>query len=140
MWINGKWVGPVMEKEGAAAGGGGGGGGEGDWRTGIADEKLRGDAALKDFKDVAALAKSYVEGRALLGSAIRVPGPDAGADALAEFRGKVMKHVPDAIVLPADAGERAKVEPAIWEKLGRPKEAKEYALPAGVELPEAVVE
>jgi hypothetical protein len=138
MWINGKWVGGTMEQAGGGAGGSGGG--AADWRTGIADEKLRGDASLKDFKDVASLARSYVEGRALLGSAIRVPGPDAGADALAEFRGKVMKHVPDAIVLPADAGERAKVEPAIWEKLGRPKEAKEYALPQGVELPENVLE
>jgi hypothetical protein len=125
-----------MEQEG----GGVGGGGAADWRAGIADEKLRADASLSKFKDLGSLAKSYVELQALQGSSIRVPGPDAGADAIAEFRGKVMRHVPDAIVLPADEAGRAKVEPVVWEKLGRPKEAKEYALPQGVELPDDVAE
>jgi Asp-tRNA(Asn)/Glu-tRNA(Gln) amidotransferase C subunit len=106
----------------------------------ITDAKLRDDPSLKDFKTVDDLAKSYVEGRALLGAAIRVPGPDAGADAVAEFRGKVMKHVPNAIVLPDDAAERAKVEATVFEKLGRPKDAKEYSAPAGVELPDAALE
>lgn len=106
----------------------------------ITDEKLRTDPSLKDFKVVDDLAKSFIEARSLLGSAIRVPGPDAGADAVAEFRGKVMKHVPNAIVLPEDATERAKVEGIVFEKLGRPKEAKEYSAPAGVELPEPVLE
>jgi hypothetical protein len=137
MWINGKWVGPVMEKEGGAGGGGGGGD---DWRAVLTDEGLRKSATLGKFKDVGALAKSYVELEALQGASIRVPGPDAGADAVAEFHGKVMKHVPNAIVLPDDAAARAKVEPVVWEKLGRPKEAKEYALPAGLELPESVAE
>jgi hypothetical protein len=105
----------------------------------IADEKLRGDPALKDFVDVNGLAKSYLETKALVGASIRVPGPDAGADALAEFRGRVMKHVPDAVILPADAAELAKLEPAIFERLGRPKEAKDYAPPAGVEIPEGVL-
>jgi hypothetical protein len=137
MFINGKWVGPLMNQEGGAGGGGGGGT---DWRTAIADEKLRASPSLAKFKDVGGLAKSYHELEALQGSSIRKPGPDASAEDVAKFRQRVMELVPDAVVLPADAGERAKVEGSIWEKLGRPKEAKAYALPQGVELPENVLE
>jgi hypothetical protein len=135
MWINGKWVGPVMAEEGAA-----GSGGAPDWRAAIADEKLRAAPSIAKFKDVGSLAKSYTELETTLGTSIRKPGPDADAETVAKFRAKVMELVPDALVLPADAAERAKVEPAIWEKLGRPKDAKAYAPPQGVELAEPILE
>lgn len=55
--------------------------GEVNWRDGIAED-LRGDPALKDFKDVGGLAKSYVETKKMVGDGIRLPDekdPDAQA-------------------------------------------------------------
>lgn len=47
------------------------------WRDSL-PEDIRGDKSLADFKDVGALAKSYISTKALVGQkALSVPGPDA---------------------------------------------------------------
>lgn len=113
---------------------GNGGTGGGDWREAL-PEQLRADPALKDFKDPGALATSYLETKKLVGSSLRPPGPEASAEARKEFADKLLATVPGLVYLPEDEKARAEVEGAVWSKLGRPKEAKEYSAPAGVELP-----
>lgn len=103
-----------------------------DWRESLPAE-LKESPALKDFKDPAALAKSFVETKALVGSSIRRPGPDAGKEAWAEFRGKVLDGIPEAILLPEDPEALKEVEAKVWGKLGRPEKPEGYTL-EGVEL------
>lgn len=76
-----------------------------DWRGGLPDD-LKDNPALKDFKDVGTLAKSYVDTKTMLGS--RIPLPKEGE---ADYDKKI--------------GE-------IYAKLGRPDAPDKY----GVETPE----
>ena len=103
-----------------------------DWRESL-PETLRADPALKDIKDVGALAKSFVDTKAFVGQSIRPPGPDAGAEAKKDFYAKLQKHAPDLVPLSDDPEAQA----ALWGKLGRPSkpEEYEYKAPEGVELP-----
>lgn len=114
-------------------GGGGGGGAPADWRASL-PEDLRGEAMFKDIPDVATLAKVARDSKAALGGSIRPPGPDAGPEARKDFVAKLQKHAPELVLFPEDEKARAEVEDSIWARLGKPKEAKEYALPKDVEL------
>lgn len=118
----------------ADLGKGAAGAGEGDWRAAL-PEDMRADAAFASFTDVAGLAKSYRETKALVGASIRPPGPDAGPEAKKAFREAVRKHAPELLEIPEDPKARAEVEGDIWARLGRPKEATAYAA-EGVELPQ----
>jgi len=46
------------------------------WRDALPDD-LKGDPSLKDFKDIAGLAKTYVETKKMVGNSIRIPKSDA---------------------------------------------------------------
>lgn len=59
-----------------------------DWRESLPGE-LRADKTLADFKDVGALAKSYVETKRLVGDAVRVPKADAKPEDIAAFHRKL---------------------------------------------------
>jgi hypothetical protein len=87
---------------------------------------LHGEASLTEIKDLSGLAKSYVETKRLVGGSIRIPGKDAGEAAVKEFKEKIRTAVPDLVEVPADPAKFAEVEGMLFEKLGRPKEAKEY--------------
>lgn len=95
--------------------------------------ELRDDASLKDFSDVPALAKSYRETKAFVGSSIRPPGPDASPEVRKEFYEKLSKHAPDLV--PIREGD-AEAEKLVWNKLGRPdkREAYEFKAPDGVDI------
>jgi hypothetical protein len=110
-----------------------------DWKAPL-PEDLRGHAALADVKDVAGLAKRFIDTQAMVGNSIRPPGPEADAAAHTAFRDKLAKSVKGQVIyLPEDEAARAALEPTVWETLGRPKEPKEYALPEGTDLaPEAL--
>ena len=93
-----------------------------DW---LAPE-LREQAALKDFKDPNALAKSYLETKSLVGASLRPPGPDASVEARVEFARKLQGVMPDLVLVPEDETLRAAVEDTIWTKLGRPTDEAGY--------------
>lgn len=95
--------------------------------------ELRDDPSLKDFNDVATLAKSHRETKAFVGSSIRPPGPDATPEARKEFYDKLTKHAPDLV--PLREGD-ADAENLVWGKLGRPAKREEYAFkpPDGVDI------
>jgi hypothetical protein len=98
-----------------------------------ATPELRDDPSLKDFNDLPALAKSYKEQKAFVGSSIRPPGPDASPEARKEFYEKLVKHAPDLVPLREGDAEAEKV---VWGKLGRPakREEYEYKPPDGVDI------
>jgi hypothetical protein len=127
MWINGKWVGPVMELEGGGAGGAGGGA-PASWRDALPAE-LRSSPSLSKFNDVSTLAKSYTELETLQGSSIRIPGPDAGEDVRKGFLEKLQAKVPELVLVPNDQTKLAEVEDHLFGRLGRPGDEKQYKLP-----------
>jgi hypothetical protein len=110
-----------------------------DWRTAIADDQLRANPALKDFPDVQTLAKSFVETKALVGASLRLPGPDAGEDVKAAFRDRLKQALPDLVEVPKDPEAFLKLEGELFERLGRPKEPKDYAPPKDVQLSDDVL-
>lgn len=103
-------------------------------------EDIRNSEAIKDFKDTTAFVKSFIETKSFLGNAIRIPGPDAGEPDKKAFRDRLKERVPDLVELPADPTKLAEQESMIFERLGRPKEAKEYPSlkDAKVEIAEGV--
>ena len=52
-------------------------------------EDLRSHASLSGFKDLAGLAKSYVDTKAMVGNSIRIPTDEAGDEQLDEIYGKL---------------------------------------------------
>lgn len=96
------------------------------WRETLPEE-IRNDPSLVDFKDVAALAKSHIETKKLVGASIRVPGPDAAPEARKAFVEKLVKADPNLLYLPDNAPEEAVA--AAWQRLGRPGKPEDYAPP-----------
>lgn len=95
------------------AGQGGQGSQAADWRSGI-DVSIKDHPSLKDFKTPADLAKSWVEAQKLIGVE-KLPMPPK--DAKPEVREQFLNTV--------------------YDRLGRPKEAKEYKI-TDIKLPEGV--
>jgi hypothetical protein len=87
---------------------------------------LHAEASLVEIKDLGGLAKSYVETKRLVGGSIRIPTKDAGEADHKAFKEKLRSAVPDLIEVPADPAKFAEVEGMLFEKLGRPKDLKEY--------------
>lgn len=108
------------------------GAGGSDWRSSI-PEDLRKAEALADVKDVATLAKNYVETKAFVGQSLRIPGPEAGPEAKKAFLEKLHAKVPNVVYMPETDEEKSAVEAQLWQKLGRPADAKGYSL-EGVDL------
>jgi len=87
-------------------------------------EDLRVQSNLKDFKDVNALAKSYIELDRMRGNSIRIPAKDASPEAKAEFLNK-LKDI-DGVVLKSDE--------KLMEKLGKPANKDDYKLDIGEDI------
>jgi hypothetical protein len=105
-----------------------------DWKSGLPEE-LKTAPALKDVQDVASLAKAFVETKAFVGSSLRPPGADATPEARTDFIQKLREKVPELLFMPEGDDDVAKLaRETAWTKLGRPKEAKEYTLPADMTI------
>lgn len=103
---------------------------EPSWRDNL-PENIRDHASLKDVKDVGSLADQFVNAQSLLGNSIRVPGPDASAESLTEFHGKLMEKVPGLI--PTPDPENSDVMNVLFKKMGRPDDPAGYEHPEGVD-------
>jgi hypothetical protein len=90
-------------------------------------EDLRANPSITKFKDLGALAKSYVEAQGLLGNSIRPPSAEATAEAKADFRKKLMEKVPELVYAPEGDEE---TEKALYARLGRPEKADAYEVVA----------
>lgn len=103
---------------------------EPNWRDNLPEE-IRDHASLKDIKDVEALGQSYIDAQVTMGSSIRIPGPDAGEDALKAFHLKLTDKVPGLIPTPdRDNPEQMN---ALFKQMGRPDEAIGYEYPEGMD-------
>lgn len=102
--------------------------------------ELHEDATLKEVKDVPTALKMVVDLKAYQGSSIRIPNKDAGEEVRKEFEAKLRERVPNLVEVPTDEEALAKVEPTLFERLGRPKDAKGYPSlkDAKIEVPEGV--
>lgn len=103
---------------------------EPNWRDNLPDD-LKDHASLKDVKDVGGLAKQFVDTLSAQGQMIRVPGPDAGDDALKAFHSKLAEKVPGLIPTPNPDDEEQMN--ALYKRLGRPDEPVGYEHPEGVD-------
>jgi hypothetical protein len=93
--------GAVQQPVGGSTGGAGAGGGDGkSWLEGLPDD-VKGDPSLAVFKDVAGLAKSYVNAQKMIGA--------------------------DKVILPNDKSTEAEWN-AFYQKLGRPDAADKYEI------------
>ena len=92
-------------------------------------DDLKQEPMFKDIPDVATLAKVARDLKAFQGTAVRVPGPDAGDAVLKEFREKMQKADP-TLVSTTDLK-------AVLRAAGVPEDEKGYVAD-GVEIPEGV--
>jgi hypothetical protein len=103
-----------------------------DWKAALPDE-LKTHPTLKDYKgDLVqvplAVVKSLIDTKALVGSSLRIPGADAGPEALKEFAGKIAEKVPQVVYLPDDPGAREVALKDIRKKIGVPDDPKAYSV------------
>jgi hypothetical protein len=94
-----------------------------DWRSSL-PEDLRGAKSLEGVADVNSLAKQFVDLQAHLGTSIRIPGEDAGEDAIKAFHEKIMSKT-NLMLKPETEDDVG----AIMRSLGAPDEASGYELP-----------
>lgn len=97
-----------------------------DWRQHLPEE-MREAPVFQDVPDIGTLAKNYQELKSYQGNSLRIPGEDAGEEALQEFYGKLNEKVPG--LMPAPDPENEEVLEGLYTRLGRPEAADGYKLP-----------
>lgn len=103
---------------------------EPSWKDDLPEE-IRSHKTLTDVADVGSLAKQFIDAQAAMGTSIRIPGPDAGAEAITNFHAKLAEKVPGLI--PTPDPENAEQMGALYTRMGRPTEALGYEHPDGVD-------
>lgn len=96
---------------------------EKNWREGLSDE-LKGNESLAAFEDVGALAKSFIETKAMVGSGLRFPSDEASDEDKSAFLQNVMEKAPSLMLKPNFEDEDQSNE--FFETLGMPKESDAY--------------
>ena len=99
-------------------------------------EDLKVNPALKDFKDTASLAKSFIDTQAHVGNSIRIPGEDAGDEDRKAFYDKLVAKAPNLMLKPDfDNADQSK---EFYRSLGMPEQSSGYEMPQieGVDFPE----
>lgn len=79
-----------------------------DWRASL-DENIRNHPSLKDFKTPGDVVKSYVEVQKLIG--------------------------PEKIIMPSKDADEKEWNERVFDRLGRPKDPKDYQLPLDITIP-----
>lgn len=103
---------------------------EPNWKDSL-PEAIRSHKTLADVTDVGSLAQQFIDAQATMGTSIRIPGPDAGKDALTNFHAKLSEKVPGLI--PTPDPDNAEQMDALYNRMGRPAEAIGYEHPEGVD-------
>ena len=98
-----------------------------DWRASL-PEDIRGAKAFESVKDVDSLAKQFLDAQSHIGNSIRIPGEEAGQEAIDAFHQKLMNKT-DLMVKPTTPEDYAKV----FESMGKPEDGKGYTVPEGTE-------
>ena len=98
-----------------------------DWRSSL-PEDIRGSKVFDSVQDVNSLAKQFMDAQSHIGNSIRIPGEDAGQEAVDAFHAKLMNKT-DLMVKPTNAEDYAKV----FESMGKPVDGAGYSIPEGTE-------
>jgi hypothetical protein len=98
-----------------------------NWRSSL-PEDIRGAKAFDSVKDIASLGKQFLDAQSHIGNSIRIPGEDAGQEAVDAFHQKLMNKT-DLMVKPTNAEDYAKV----FESMGKPADGAGYTVPEGTE-------
>lgn len=93
-------------------------------------EELRNEPALKDFKDEAALAKSYLHQSKLIGASVRIPNENSSSEDIQNFINKVTTQRPELVKVP-NTDEEFKV---FKSKIGVPEKIEDYKIELSEEL------
>jgi len=116
----------MADGNGGGGGQGNGGGGEPSWTEALPEavrewDEVKNSDAPEKFWD------QMVNMRSHLGSSIRIPGEDAGKEDIAAFHEKLKNKVPGLMETPDFENDEALQ--TLYSRMGRPKEAKDYAIP-----------
>jgi hypothetical protein len=98
-----------------------------DWRSSL-PEDIRSSKVFDSVQDVNSLAKQFMDAQSHIGNSIRIPGEDAGQEAIDAFHQKLMNKT-DLMVKPTNSEDYAKV----FESMGKPTDGKDYTIPEGTE-------
>ena len=101
--------------------------GSDDWRAALPEE-LRNDPTIAQTKDVVSLAKQLVDAQKMIGSSVRMPGPDASKEDVQEFISKVQQRIPNLAVLPGDEATDEDWD-SFYKAAGRPEDPNGYEFP-----------
>lgn len=101
-----------------------GGGTPPDWRSTL-PETIRNDPSLASFKDVGALAESFIQTKSLVGASVRPPGPNAKAEDRKAFVDRLLQIEPALVYAPDGDPEALN---RMWRKLGKPEKPEEYEI------------
>lgn len=86
-----------------------------DWRATL-PEGLRAEKSLATFKDVGALAQSFVETKRMQGAMVAIPGKDAKPEAVAAFREKLGVPKEPSGYTPPTPPEGQALDQARWDR------------------------
>lgn len=126
MWYR-KFV--LNNEAGEGAGGEGAGSATSSWRDVLPDE-LKNNPSLVTTKDVASLAKQFVDQQTHLGNAVRIPSENASPEDRMAFYNKIIAKVPGLIVRPDMVNDESR---EVFHKMvGRPDKPEDYKLIEGL--------
>lgn len=74
--------------------------------------------------DLNTLTRNWAEAQSMLGTSIRIPSADAGADAMRAFEAKLMEKVPTLVRFPDESDTEGRT--AFMKRLGVPDDPKGY--------------
>jgi len=97
-----------------------------DWRSSL-PEDIRGAKAFDSVKDVSSLAKQFLDAQSHIGNSIRIPGEDAGQEAIDAFNQKLMNktNLMQKPETPEDYDN-------VFKAMGKPDDANGYAIPEDI--------
>jgi hypothetical protein len=98
-----------------------------EWKEAL-PEAIRNAPVIKDSTSVESMAEQLVNAQKLIGDSIRIPGAEAGADAVKEFTEKLLGV--DGVVKTPGAEAKPEEVAAFYNKLGRPEKPDGYTVKA----------
>lgn len=98
-----------------------------NWRDSL-PEDIRSSKVFDSVADIASLGKQFIDAQSHIGNSIRIPGEDAGQEAIDAFHQKIMNKT-SLMVKPETPEDYQKV----FQSMGMPEDGKDYTVPEGID-------
>lgn len=95
-------------------------------------QEIKENPTLAQYNSLEEALKGHIATKSLVGSSIRVPGPDAGDEDKQKFYDKLINAAPNLMMKP-DFSEPEQAS-EFYNLFGKPGEAAQYQLPEGTDL------